>query len=245
LADLAATLGCSAATIEAALIDFAVAGGCLYRPWEKGYQIQRLAAPDTQLPTIGTEAVAAQEQKLERMRAFVSRQECRWRALRRYFGEEPGQPCGTCDRCEPERRYPWSNTIERDVPDVSDVLSLGTTLLEMVDWNERRAAERRGQFSALTLLRILRGDQYALMRHTPAGIAAEARLAALRSCPYWGVCRTLRRSENELQAALDRLLREAYLEQTETTRADGTTYKTLRLAERGHQTLQSAQRLDW
>jgi ATP-dependent DNA helicase RecQ len=245
LADLALSLNCPAAEIETVLIDFAVAGGCLYRPWEKGYQIRQLATPDALLPTIGVEAVAAQEQKLEHMRTLVHSRECRWQMLRRYFGEAPGSSCGTCDRCDPERLHPWSNTIERDVPDVSDVISLGTTLLEVVDWNERRATERRGQFSALTLLRILRGDQYTLMRHTPPGAAAEARLAALRSCPYWGVCRTLRRSEADLQAALDRLIREAYLERTETIRADGTIYMTLRLAEHGRESLQRAERLNW
>jgi ATP-dependent DNA helicase RecQ len=245
LADLANETNSSTIEIEMTLIDFAVAGGCLYRPWEKGYQIRRIAAADVPLPSIGLETVAAQEQKLERMRAFVQDRACRWQALRRYFGEDAGRPCGTCDRCNPEQRYPWSATIERDVPDVSDILSLGSTLLEIVDWNERRAAERRGRFGTLTLLRILRGDQYALMHRRPPGAAAEARLAALRSCPYWGVCRTLRRSEAELQAALDRLLRETYLEQIETIHAEGTTYTTLRLTERGHQTLQHAERLNW
>lgn len=245
MADLARQLGCSAAEIETALITFAVAGGCLYRPWEKGYQIRRCVATNTQLPAIGLESIHLQEEKLAQMRAFVRERSCRWQELRRYFGEAPGMPCGTCDRCNPEQRYPWSSTIERDVPDASDILSLGTTLLEVVDWNERRAAEGRGQFGRTTLLRILRGDQYALMRNIPAGLAAQARLAALRSCPYWGVCRTLRRSEAELQSALQRLIQEAYVEEVEITHVDETTYTTLRLAERGRQTLQHAERLNW
>jgi hypothetical protein len=245
LADLAEATGRVPADIEAALIVFAVAGGCLYRPWEKGYQIRRLVDAATPLPTIGGEAVAAQEQKLEHMRAFVHGRECRWQALRRYFGGAAGQPCGTCDRCAPEQPYPWSGLIARDVPDVSDILSLGTTLLEVVDWNERRAAEGRGQFGALTLLRILRGDQYVLMRYTPPGPAAEARLAALRSCPYWGVCRTLRQSEAVLQAALERLIGEGYMEQIAIAGPDDTTYTTLRLAARGRQTLHYAERLNW
>lgn len=245
LADLAEATGQAPTDIEAALIAFAVAGGCLYRPWEKGYQIQRLVDASRPLPVIGGEAVATQEQKLEHMRAFVHGHECRWQTLRRYFGSDVGQPCGTCDRCAPEQPYPWSGLIERDVPDVSDILSLGTTLLEVVDWNERRAAEGRGQFGALTLLRILRGDQYVLMRHTPPGPAAEARLAALRSCPYWGVCRTLRQSEAVLQGALERLIGEGYLEQIAIAGPDGTTYTTLRLAARGRQTLHYAERLDW
>lgn len=245
LADMAESIGVTPADLESALMALAVAGGCLYRPWEKGYQIRRLLDSASPLPIIGAETVAAQEQKLAHMRAFVQGPGCRWQVLRRYFGDDTGQPCGTCDRCNPEQRYPWSGVIERDVPDVGDILSLGTTLLEVVAWNERRGAEGHGQFGALTLLRILRGDQYVLLRHTPPGPAAEARLAALRSCPYWGVCRTLRQSEQALRAALDRLIREDYLERVEISRPDGTTYPTLRLTARGRQTLHHAERLNW
>ena len=245
LNELATQIGVDSVQVEATLIEFAVAGGCLYRPWEKGYDIQRHAPAETALPTIGMEAVAAQEQKLEQMRGLVLGAGCRWQTLRHYFGQDAGKPCGHCDRCDPEQRYPWSGITARDVPDVSDVLSLGTTLLELIDWNERRVRDGASPFGTTTLLRILRGDQFVLMRHVQPGPAATARLATLRACPYWGVCRTLRRSEAELQTALHRLITEQYTEHMDVERADGGTYTTLRLLERGRTSLLHAERLNW
>jgi len=192
-----------------------VAGGCLYRPWEKGYQITRRAPPETQLPPVGTDVVAAQEEKLAHMRAFVHGQGCRWQAIRRYFGEDADTPCVHCDRCDPEQMYPWSGKSGRDVPDVSDFLDLATTLLELIDWNERRMHDGLSPFGARSLIRILRGDEYTLMRYAPPGPAADARRRVLRACPYWGVCRTLRRSVAELERLLERLLHEALIVSTE------------------------------
>ena len=241
----AAAIDCAPEDLETALVNLAVAGGCLYRPWEKGYDILRHVEPSAPLPPISTDAVAAQEVKLQRMRAFVHDQRCRWQGLRVYFGEDAGQPCGTCDRCDREQIYPWSNTTARDVPDVSDFVSLGTTLIDLVAWNERRVREHGSLFSKSTLLRILRAEQYALMQHTPPGPGYDARLTTLRACPYWGVCRTMARSRAELDGAINRLMAEGYIVIDTVAREDGGQYEVLRLTDHGRASMLANERLAW
>ncbi len=245
LPDIAANLGLDVTILEQALINLAVAGGCLYRPWEKGYGILRLVQEDVDLPPVGLDIATLQEQKLVRMRAYVQSRGCRWQALRRYFGEDEGQSCGTCDRCEPEQRYPWSGKTARDVPDPSAFVDLGTVLLEVVDWNERRAREGAAPFGVRSLVRILRGDEYILMRHYPSGPAADARRRVLRSCPFWGVCRTLRRSQAQLDALFERLMREGYAETVEILGGDGNPYTSARITDRGRAQMLSGERLGW
>jgi ATP-dependent DNA helicase RecQ len=245
LADAAAQLDCSPPELETALIALAVAGGCLYRPWEKGYTITRQVAADTPLPAIGHESAAIQEAKLAQMRAFVQTRTCRWQELRRYFGEDTGEPCGTCDRCNADQTYPWSGKSGRDVPDVSDFLDLGTTLLELVDWNERRTRDGAAPFGIGSLIKILRGDEYALMQYREPGSAADARRRTLRSCPYWGVCRTLRRSAAELDRLLQRLIAEGYVGVSPMQWDTDKTYEYAVLTERGSTQLDSNERLGW
>jgi hypothetical protein len=222
-----------------------VAGGCLYRPWEKGYTITRQVAADTPLPAIGHESAAIQEAKLAQMRAFVQTRTCRWQELRRYFGEDTGEPCGTCDRCAPDQASPWSGKSGRDIPDVSDFLDLGTTLLELVDWNERRMHDGAAPFGIGSLIKILRGDEYALMQYREPGPAADARRRTLRSCPYWGVCRTLRRSAAELDRLLQRLIAEGYVGVSPMQWDTDKTYEYAVLTERGSTQLDSNERLGW
>ncbi len=244
LADVAHQMGVPVQPFEDVLIHLSEAEGCLYRPWEKGYHITRIAPPETPLPAVGDDVVVMQEDKLLQMRDYVQTQGCRWQALRRYFGEDEGQPCGTCDRCTPNQYYPWSSTTGRDVPDVSDFLDLATTLLELTDWNERRQKEGYAPFGIGTMIRILRGDEYALMQRYPPGPAAEARRRTLRACPYWGVCRTLRRSAASLDALFHRLIQEGYLEQAQAQLEHGT-YDYATLTERGRTQLFSGERLGW
>ncbi len=245
LADVAAQLGCTPTDLETTLIDLAVAGGCLYRPWEKGYTIMRQAAATAPVPAIGQDVVQMQEAKLAQIRSFIQSQRCRWQELRRYFGEPDGAPCGRCDRCAPDQVYPWSGKTGRDVPDVSDFLDLGTTLLELVDWNEQRTHEQASPFGIGSLIKILRGDEYALMQYRDPGPAADARRRTLRACPYWGVCRTLRRSAAELDRLLQRLIAEGYVSVAQAQYGTEQTYDYAILTERGRSHLLHGERLGW
>lgn len=245
LGDLAAEVDISPQELERSLITLATAGACLYRPWERGYQITRLAEPGTPVPPVGADIVSAQETKLDRMRGFVLRDECRWQSIRRYFGDDPGRPCGHCDRCDPRQEYPWSHKTGRDVPDVSDFVDLPTLMLEVAAWNERRASEGRAPYSATSLARILRGDEFALMRYTPPGLAAQRRREELRTAPGWGVCRTLQSSSAQLNAILERLVAERYLERRRATIGDGGSYEYVVVTEIGQAHLQSGARLGW
>ncbi len=243
--DLALQVKCSRQALEEALINLAVAGGCLYRPWERGYHIVRLAGRGASLPPFDHEVVAAQEQKLEQIHHYVHAPACRWQILRRYFGEDAGQPCGRCDRCDPEQHYPWSGKTGRDVPDVAAFIDLASTLLELVDWNERRTQSGAALYGVGTLIRILRGDEYALMQHVAPGPAADARRQALRACPFWGVCRTLRRSRNELDTLMERLIQEGYIAAHTVPREDGASYQSVVLTEQGRAQLLRGERLGW
>ncbi len=245
LKDTASRVGCEVEALEQTLVRFSVAGGCLYRPWERGYQVRRLVDATTPLPAVGHETADAQEAKLRQIRAFVRQRGCRWQALRAYFGEPIGAPCGRCDRCNPHQRYPWSGVTERDVPDVSEVINLDTTWLGIIDWNERRARAVRSPYSRLSLLRILRSDEYALMRGVEPGPASRHRRDELRSCPYWGVCRTLRRSASDLEQRLQRLFENGFVEQRTTSVGANGRYDYLVLTERGRTQLQSGEHIQW
>ncbi len=245
LADEAARIDCVPAALEAALIELSVASGCLYRPWEKGYQIVRLATPATPIPPVGLDAVAVQADKLQQMRAFVAERGCRWQALRRYFGEDIGAPCGNCDRCAAEQIYPGA-ARQVEIYQMSVIF----LILPPPCWswpigmrNASKLAMRR--LARARLCEILRGDEYVLMRYTTAGSAADARRRALRACPYWGVCRTLRRSAEELNALFDRLLGEQYLELVEADLGNDASYQYVRPTERGRAQLFSGERLGW
>ncbi|MFD3165971.1 RecQ family ATP-dependent DNA helicase [Herpetosiphon sp. NSE202] len=245
LADLAAELGVGIVPFEAWLIEGALHGYWIYRPWEKGYHITRFVDSDTLLPRIDQATVQHQQAKLQQMQHFVRDSQCRWQALRLYFGEACGLPCNTCDRCTPEQYYPWSNKTSRDVPDVSDFLDLAGSIIAVVWWNERRMHEGKNPFGSKAILQLLRGDEYRLMYRYPAGPAADARRNALRSCPYWGVCRTLRRSTRELQALLDRLIREDYISIGTAVLDEDRSYEYLALTPKGQTQRLSATRLEW
>jgi len=245
LSDLAADVGASAEELERTFIHLATSGACLYRPWERGYQITRIAPPGTPVPPVGADIVIAQETKLDRMRAFVFRDECRWQSIRRYFGDESGRPCGHCDQCDPHQEYPWSHKTGRDVPDVSDFVDLPTLMLEVAAWNEGRVSEGRAAYSATSLARILRGDEFALMRHAAPGLAAQRRREELRSAPGWGVCRTLQSSAAQLTGMLERLITERYLQRRTATISDDVSYEYVVVTEIGRAHLQSGARLGW
>lgn len=243
--DIAVGLGMTAPILESWLIKGAVRGDWLYRPWEKGYHITRLVSTDTPLPSMDVAAVQNQQAKLGNMHAFVHSRECRWQVLRRYFGENIGAPCGTCDRCDPEQRYPWSGKTGRDVPDVSNFLDLPGTLLSVIWWNEQRLHDGKRPFGRKSIIPIIRGDEYSLMFRRPPGPATDARRHALRTCPYWGVCRTLRRSARELQALLDRLLHEGYIAIGTAVLDEDHSYEYLALTDKGQAQRLSTTRISW
>lgn len=88
LQDAATVADIPAEKLEQILIALSVANLCLYRPWEKGYQITRLAAPMAHVPAIGVDIITAQEAKLAQMRQFIAGLACRWQMIRNHFGEE-------------------------------------------------------------------------------------------------------------------------------------------------------------
>ncbi|NJL35974.1 MAG: ATP-dependent DNA helicase RecQ [Leptolyngbyaceae cyanobacterium SM1_4_3] len=63
--------------------------------------------PSLDLNQVAAEAIAVQERhqqyersRLEMMRGYAEVQDCRRKYMLNYFGEELGEPCGKCDRCE-------------------------------------------------------------------------------------------------------------------------------------------------
>ena len=112
-------------------------------------------------------------------------------------------------------------------------------------WNQQRLDTGKQPFGRNAIIQIVRGDEYALMYKRQPGPATEARRQTLRNCPYWGVCRTLRRAAPELQGLLDRLLYEGYIAIGAMDIDQTTTYEYFALTAKGQDQRLSAARLIW
>ena len=101
LFDLARTLAVPPEDVETALLDrgepFQAAGRVML------FRVK--GAPDRVEDVLESYAKRAQERG-EEMMAYVRETGCRHAHLRRYFGEEPGGPCGNCDNCLGVRHEP-------------------------------------------------------------------------------------------------------------------------------------------
>jgi ATP-dependent DNA helicase RecQ len=70
-------------------------GVCFYGPGDLGWAIRRAGLREAATGTPHT----VQKDKAREFFQFVLGPDCRKQAIRRYFGDDAGAPCGTCDTC--------------------------------------------------------------------------------------------------------------------------------------------------
>ncbi|ESQ86790.1 ATP-dependent DNA helicase RecQ [Asticcacaulis sp. AC460] len=70
-------------------------GVCFYAPGDLGWAVRRLTLRENE----GAADQSVQKQKARDFFATVLGPDCRRQAVKRYFGEEAGGACGTCDNC--------------------------------------------------------------------------------------------------------------------------------------------------
>lgn len=70
-------------------------GVCFYAPGDLGWAIRRLTLREQE----GAPDQSVQKQKARDFFAAVLSPDCRRQAVKRYFGEADGTPCGSCDNC--------------------------------------------------------------------------------------------------------------------------------------------------
>lgn len=70
-------------------------GVCLFSSTDLGWSLRRLSMRETET---GAD-LSVQKQKALDFFRFVHSPDCRRKGVRRYFGEAPGENCGTCDNC--------------------------------------------------------------------------------------------------------------------------------------------------
>ncbi|MDV6331554.1 RecQ family ATP-dependent DNA helicase [Asticcacaulis sp. 201] len=70
-------------------------GICFHNPGDLGWAIRRLSLRENE----GAADQSVQKQKARDFFKMVLGHQCRKSAIREYFGEDPGEPCRTCDNC--------------------------------------------------------------------------------------------------------------------------------------------------
>jgi len=207
-------LGIAVEKLEESLIRLAVAGLGLYRPWEKGYLIYPKANSHNAL-NLNWENTDQTEKLATMLRYAASGPKkglnCRRAFILAYFGQTIEVPCGGCDLCVPDFRYPWSELTERDTAQIADYFDVPLTLLQMAKWNLDRVRDGRNPYSAGKLLYILCGNAYVLGKAYDDPSERSWRLHLFRNCPYWGIFDTLSKAEEILKLILERLYIEGYL----------------------------------
>ena len=71
------------------------AGVCFYAPGDLGWAVRRLSLREKE----GAPDQSVQKQKARDFFQMVLSPDCRRQAIKSYFGEEAGEPCGHCDNC--------------------------------------------------------------------------------------------------------------------------------------------------
>ena len=235
--------------LDAALIDLALTGLGLYRPWEKGFLITRKVDTAFQADIVAPDQTGKLETMLAYARGSQQDLKCRRAFLLDYFGEASVIPCGGCDLCVPEYHYPWSELTGRDVASVADYFDIAFTLLEIAKWNFDQCRLGYNPYSTGTLLQVLRGNDYQLGKHQLDPHQQAWRLRQLRSCPQWGIFETLSKGDQILEDCLKRLYAEGYLADTtvsfETAGGVGRAYSYPDLTPQGQAQLVSGQTLGW
>jgi hypothetical protein len=169
---------------------------------------------------------------------------CRRSILLRYFGQGAADSCDGCDVCRPERKWPWSEISTRDFATPDAYVDPAFVFLETAKWNLDRARKYGAPYGTGTLLAILKGDRYLATRYEDDPHLKQWRLNQLRSCPHWGILSVLPARDRVIQATLDRLLAEGYLNQVRQA-WDGGEYEYLDLTEKGLEQLISGRLLQW
>ena len=250
LLDIAGRQGVEPDALDAALTRLALTGLVIYRPWEKGFLISRKTTEATFEPPA---VPSVQNAKLDSMLTYArsgpgSAVRCRRAYVLDYFGQSSVVPCGACDLCVPEYRYPWSELTARDTASVADYFDPAFTLLEAAKWNldQRRAGSN--PYSTGTLLHVLRGNDYQLGKNHPDPRERSWRLNQLRNCPQWGVFETLPKGDELLDECVKRLYAEDYLTDTATTFEAGGVFRSYNypdLTPKGRAQLVGGQTLGW
>jgi len=240
--------------LEALLVTLATHGLALYRPWEKGSLLEKLSRLNAN--EVYTRSDYQQEemlrQKTEIMFHYASagkrKINCRRAFILNYFGEETTGKCGACDLCNPDMVLPWSELTSREVLSFTDLFDPAFSLLESVKWNLEQMERRGNPYGRGTLLNLLRGNEYQLVKNNMLPELRRWRLQQLRACPYWGIFQTLPKGEEVLENTLKRLLAENYLqEKTASFESEQghLNYQYLDLTEKGKAQLVSGQLLRW
>lgn len=247
---LAEFLGVSPVKIDQLLLQLALRGEVVYRPWQRGFVLEKGQKMETGA-VVPAGALAAEQhrremhRKLEEMINYAENNTtCRRSILLRYFGQDAPDACQGCDVCRPERKWPWSEISIRDFATPDAYVDPAFVFLETVKWNLDRARKYGAPYGTGTLLAILKGDRYMATRHEDDPHLKQWRLGQLRSCPHWGVLSVLPARERVMQATLDRLLTEEYLEIAQQVWDSGQ-YEYLNLTDKGLHQLTSGRLLQW
>lgn len=251
LLPLADALAAPPSDIDHLLLRLSLRGEAVYRPWQRGFVLEK-SAKMAHGGGLSAGALAAEQHcaemrhKLHEMIAYAEGSDtCRRAAILHYFGQPAADTCHGCDVCDPTREWPWSLVTDRDFATPDAYLDPAFVLLETVKWNLDRAIKYGAPYGTGTLFAILKGDLYAATQFQQDPHLRRWRGQQIRRCPHWGVLSMLPARSRLLSAAADRLVAEGYLCQAEQALTDGGTYQYLDLTDRGIDQLTSGRLLQW
>ena len=250
LLTLGEALAISPVKIDRLLLQLSLRGEAVYRPWQRGFVLEK-GSKMSRGASVPAGALAAEQhrremhRKLQEMIGYAENNTvCRRSILLRYFGQGAADSCDGCDVCRPERKWPWSEISTRDFATPDAYVDPAFVFLETAKWNLDRARKYGAPYGTGTLLAILKGDRYLATRYEDDPHLKQWRLNQLRSCPHWGILSVLPARDRVIQATLDRLLAEGYLNQVRQA-WDGGEYEYLDLTEKGLEQLISGRLLQW
>lgn len=239
------------------LISLAAGNLALYRPWEKGFIIQKKeklhSGNPFSLPADQSDNFAQQKLKVMFDYAEAGKPNrtirCRRAYILNYFGQTtPVENCGSCDLCVPEYAYPWSEITGRDTALTSDYFDPAFVILELAKWNLDLTRLGHNPYGKGMLAQILRGNSYQIGKYYPDPALRHWKLRILRGCPYWGIFEGLPRADQVIEKTFLRLLAESYVEETSRTfvTSDGPhTYNFVNLLPKGRDQLLRGELLRW
>lgn len=239
--------------LDGLLTELSAQGWAVYRPWDRGYVLERLEKLDAGVQAELSEAEVgplrrAMLRNLKRMVRYaesLAPGDCRRQFLLRYFGEEViAKPAPCCDLCHGDMPLPWRDVPAEEVPDLPSQVDPAYIALRAVAWNEGLRQGRYTQpYTEGTLAYILSGNAFAAARHEIDPVRKLRRMRRLESSPFYGVLQGLRGGARAAGQVLGRLRREGYTHPEViafTAPAGGeVTYEAPVLADKGREQLQS------
>ena len=194
--------------------------------------------------------IAGKFAKLERMLAYgrsSGRSGCRRATLLRYLGQEYDPPlagCGGCDACGVSAEVPWKDERLADVPNPSLLFDPDRVVLELIEANASRAREeRRAPLGRQTLVAVLLGNAYAVLRHVQEPYLRAWKDRRLRSFRQWGLLASLPGGSASVAESFDKVVGIGWAREERGGFGDaGTTYTYLVPTEGGLRHLLSAAR---